>query len=116
VAAGALKIRGDTGVPLVDVEAEDPGGTGTVLVGEAVDLGGDQDAPLLGEEGDQPGEGRARCSGDVGDGGGGLRVVLHGDHLIEKSVEGNKKALLQGVPPSADGGIKFNLVISEDTR
>ena len=27
-----------------------------------------------------------------------------------------KKALLQGVPPSADGGIKFNPVISEDMR
>ena len=26
MAAGALKVRGSTGVPLVDVEAEDPGG------------------------------------------------------------------------------------------
>ena len=100
----------------MDVEAEDPGGAGAALVGEAVDLGGDQDAPLLGEEGDQPGEGGARCSGNVGDGGGGLGVVLHGNHLIEKSVGREEKALLQGVPPSADGGIKFNLVISEDTR
>ena len=90
----------------LDVEAEDPGGAGTVLVGEAVDLGGDQNAPLLGEEGDQPGEGGARCSGNVGDGGGGLGVVLHGNHLIEKSVGREEKALLQGVPPSADGGIK----------
>ena len=116
VAAGALKVRGSTGIPLVDMEAEDPGGAGTVLVWEAVDLGGDQDAPLLGKEGDQPGEGGARRSGDVGDGGGGLGVVLHGNHLIEKSVGREEKALLQGVPPSADGGIKFNLVISEDTR
>ena len=28
----------------------------------------------------------------------------------------SKKALLQGVPPSADGGIKFNPVLSEDMR
>ena len=48
VAAGALKVRGSTGVPLVDMEAEDPGGAGAALVGETVDLGGDQDAPLLG--------------------------------------------------------------------
>ena len=93
MAAGALKVRGSTGVPLVDMEAEDPGGAGAVLMGEAVDLGGDQDAPLLRKEGDQPGEGGARRSGNVGDGGGGLGIVLHGDHLIEKSVGGNKKAL-----------------------
>ena len=93
MAAGALKVRGSTGVPLVDMEAEDPGGAGAALVGETVDLGSDQDAPLLRKEGDQPGEGGARRSGNVGDGDGGLGVVLHGNHLIEKSVGGNKKAL-----------------------
>ncbi|WP_255378401.1 hypothetical protein [Pseudoflavonifractor sp. An184] len=35
---------------------------------------------------------------------------------LKNPLGGKKKALLQGVPPSADGGIKFNLVISEDTR
>ena len=101
VAAGALEVRGSAGVPLVDVEAEDPGGAGTVPVGEAVDLGGDQDAPLLGKEGDQPGEGGARRSGDVGDGGGGLGVVLHGNHLIEKSIGREEKS-----PPARSSAVR----------